>query len=40
MRVRRSGRWRDAAVGSRIVEAAAKKMVDDFFRKLGQQLGD
>lgn len=28
-----------AAVGSRLVEAAAKKMLDDFFRKLGHQLG-
>jgi carbon monoxide dehydrogenase subunit G len=28
-----------AAVGSRLVEAAAKKMLDEFFRKLGQQLG-
>ena len=27
-----------AAVGSRLVEAAAKKMQDEFFRKLGQQL--
>jgi carbon monoxide dehydrogenase subunit G len=27
-----------AAVGSRLVEAAAKKMLDEFFRKLGQQL--
>jgi len=28
-----------AAVGSRLVEAAVKKMLDEFFRKLGQQLG-
>jgi carbon monoxide dehydrogenase subunit G len=28
-----------AAVGSRLVEAAGKKMMNDFFRKLGQQLG-
>lgn len=28
-----------AAVGSRLVEAAAKKMLNDFFRKLGEQLG-
>ena len=28
-----------AAVGSRLVEAAGKKMQDEFFRKLGQQLG-
>ena len=27
-----------AAVGSRLVEAAAKKMLDEFFRKLDQQL--
>ena len=27
-----------AAVGSRLVEAAAKKMLGEFFRKLGQQL--
>jgi uncharacterized protein len=27
-----------AAVGSRLVEAAAKKMLDEFFRKLEQQL--
>jgi uncharacterized protein len=27
-----------AAIGSRLVEAAAKKMLDEFFRKLGQQL--
>jgi uncharacterized protein len=27
-----------AAVGSRLVEAAAKKMLDEFFRRLGQQL--
>jgi carbon monoxide dehydrogenase subunit G len=27
-----------AAVGSRLVEAAAKKLADDFFRQLGQQL--
>ena len=27
-----------AAVGSRLVEAAAKKMQDEFFRKLSQQL--
>jgi uncharacterized protein len=27
-----------AAVGSRLVEAAAKKLVDDFFRQLAQQL--
>jgi carbon monoxide dehydrogenase subunit G len=27
-----------AAVGSRLVEAAAKRMLDEFFRKLGQQL--
>ncbi|MEY2603159.1 MAG: uncharacterized protein QOH31_933 [Verrucomicrobiota bacterium] len=29
-----------AAVGSRLVEAAAKKMLDEFFRKLEQLLGD
>jgi carbon monoxide dehydrogenase subunit G len=29
-----------AAVGSRLVEAAGKKMLDEFLRKLGQQLGD
>jgi uncharacterized protein len=28
-----------AAVGSRLVEAAAKKMLDEFFRKLDQQIG-
>jgi carbon monoxide dehydrogenase subunit G len=28
-----------AAVGSRLVEAAGKKMMNEFFRKLGQQLG-
>jgi len=28
-----------AQVGSRLVEAVAKKMQDEFFRKLGQQLG-
>ena len=28
-----------AAVGSRLVDAAAKKMLDEFFRKLGQQVG-
>jgi carbon monoxide dehydrogenase subunit G len=28
-----------AAVGSRLAEAAAKKMLDEFFRKLSQQLG-
>jgi carbon monoxide dehydrogenase subunit G len=28
-----------AAVGSRLVEAAGKKMLDEFFRKLAQQLG-
>ena len=28
-----------AAVGSRLVEAAAKKMLHEFFRKLGEQLG-
>jgi carbon monoxide dehydrogenase subunit G len=28
-----------AAVGSRLVEAVAKKMLDEFFRKLEQQLG-
>ncbi len=28
-----------AAVGSWLVEAAGKKMLDEFFRKLGQQLG-
>ena len=27
-----------AAVGSRLVDAAAKKMLDEFFRKLGEQL--
>jgi uncharacterized protein len=27
-----------AAVGSRLVEAAGKKMMDEFFHKLGQQL--
>jgi carbon monoxide dehydrogenase subunit G len=29
-----------AAVGSRLVEAAAKKMLSEFFRKLGEQLGN
>jgi carbon monoxide dehydrogenase subunit G len=29
-----------AQFGSRIVEAVAKKMQDDFFQKLGQQFGD
>ena len=29
-----------AQVGSRLVEAVAKKMQDEFFKKLGQQLGD
>jgi carbon monoxide dehydrogenase subunit G len=28
-----------AQVGSRLVEAVAKKMQDEFFRKLGQELG-
>jgi hypothetical protein len=28
-----------AAVGSRLVEAAGKKMMDEFFRNLGRQLG-
>lgn len=28
-----------AAVGSRLMEAAAKKMLDEFFRKLGHQIG-
>ena len=28
-----------AAVGSRLVEAVGKKMADEFFRKLGQQVG-
>jgi uncharacterized protein len=28
-----------AAVGSRLIEAAAKKMMDDFFRKFAAQLG-
>ena len=28
-----------AAVGSRLVEAAAKKMLSEFFRKLGEQVG-
>ena len=28
-----------AAVGSRLVEAVGKKMQDEFFRKLGEQLG-
>lgn len=27
-----------AAIGSRLIEATAKKMMDDFFRKLGDQL--
>lgn len=27
-----------AAIGSRLIEAAAKKMMDEFFRKLGDQL--
>jgi carbon monoxide dehydrogenase subunit G len=27
-----------AAVGSRLIEAAAKKMMDEFFRKFGEQL--
>jgi carbon monoxide dehydrogenase subunit G len=27
-----------AAVGSRLIEAAARKMMDDFFRKFGEQL--
>jgi len=27
-----------AAIGSRLVEAAAKKMMDEFFRKFGEQL--
>ena len=27
-----------AAVGSRLVDAAAKKMLDEFFRKLGEEL--
>lgn len=29
-----------AQVGSRLVEAVGKKMQDEFFRKLGQQLGE
>jgi uncharacterized protein len=29
-----------AAVGSRLVEAVGKKMMDEFFRKLGQQIND
>ncbi|MGA8655397.1 MAG: carbon monoxide dehydrogenase subunit G [Chthoniobacterales bacterium] len=28
-----------AAVGSRLVDAAAKKMLNEFFRKLGEQIG-
>ena len=28
-----------ASVGSRLVEAVGKKMLDEFFRKLGQQVG-
>jgi uncharacterized protein len=28
-----------AAVGSRLIEAVGKRMQDDFFRKLGEQLG-
>ena len=28
-----------AAVGSRLVDAVAKKMLDEFFHKLGEQLG-
>jgi uncharacterized protein len=28
-----------AAVGSRLVEAVGKKMLDEFFRKLGEQVG-
>jgi uncharacterized protein len=28
-----------AAVGSRLIEAVGKKMQDEFFRKLGEQLG-
>ena len=27
-----------AAVGSRLIEAAAKRMMDEFFRKFGEQL--
>src|ERR1041385_6517124 len=27
-----------AAIGSRLIEATAKKMMDEFFRKLGEQL--
>jgi uncharacterized protein len=29
-----------AAVGSRLVEAAGKKMLNEYFRKLGQQVGE
>jgi uncharacterized protein len=29
-----------AAVGSRLVEAAAKKLADDFFRRLSSELGE
>jgi carbon monoxide dehydrogenase subunit G len=28
-----------AAVGSRLIEATARKMLDEFFRKFGEQLG-
>ena len=34
----RVGRGLIAAVGSRLIEAAAKKMMDEFFRKFGEQL--
>jgi carbon monoxide dehydrogenase subunit G len=27
-----------AAIGSRLIEVTARKMMDDFFRRLGQQL--
>jgi uncharacterized protein len=29
-----------AAVGSRLVEPVGKKMLDEFFRKIGQQIGE
>jgi uncharacterized protein len=29
-----------AAIGSRLIEVTARKMMDDFFRRLGQQLRD
>jgi hypothetical protein len=28
-----------AAIGSRLIEATAKRMMDEFFRKLGEQVG-